>query len=232
MFERKHMSILIIKNAPHEGPGTIEDYLKKKSLPYSTEELYRREEIPDLTVFSHLVIMGGPMAVYEMDGYPHLIGEDQVIKEFIQAGKSVLGICLGAQMIAHALGARVYPGSVAEVGWYSVHITPEGMDDPLFSKLAVNHSPRADVFHWHGDTFDLPADAVRIAYSESYENQAFRYGHKVYALQFHIEVTPDIIWAWFKDKKDCDMQDMMNRTENVYEDYSRRAFEFYEDFFL
>ncbi len=225
------MSVLIVKNIPAEGPGTIEEYLKKKGTPYKIVEFSKGEQAADIEGYSHLVVMGAPMAVYERDRYPYLRTEADLIRDFIERGKAVLGICLGAQMIAHALGAKVYPGGIKEIGWYRVEITPEGMGDPVFSNLSVNSTPWADVFQWHGDTFDLPEKAVRVSTSETYQNQAFRYGNSVYALQFHVEVTPEMIKEWFENEKGFDIDSMLNRTDNIYPEYYKRAMSFYENFF-
>jgi GMP synthase-like glutamine amidotransferase len=226
------MNVLIIKNIETEGPGTIEDFLREKGITYSILELYDcKAEVPDVRQYSHLVIMGGPMAVYEMEGYPFLNYEVAIIRAFMVARKPLLGICLGAQMIAHALGARVYAGRTKEIGWYTVDITDEGMKDPVFSSLSLDGSDSARVFQWHGDTFDLPREAVRLASSALYENQAFRYRDNVYALQFHIEVTPQMIREWFKDEEGFDVDEMLRQTEALYTEYHRRAFRFYEGFF-
>jgi len=226
------MNILIIKNVETEGPGTIEEFLRGKGITYSLLELYDcKAEVPDVRQYSHLVVMGGPMAVYEMDSYPFLNYEVAIIRAFMIARRSILGICLGAQMIAHALGARVYAGDSKEIGWYTVDITDEGMRDPIFSSLSIEGSNSAQVFQWHGDTFELPKDSVRLAGSDTYENQAFRYRDNVYALQFHIEVTPRMIEEWFEDEQDFNIQEILKQTESIYPEYHKRALRFYERFF-
>ena len=184
------MNVLIIKNIAVEGPGTIADYLDAEKIPSSVCELSTGGVLPGVDSFTHLLIMGGPMAVYEMDRRPYLKKEAELIEQAAKANKHILGICLGAQMIAHALGARVYAGGQKEIGWQEITLTPEGMNDPLMSTLAPDGKNAAQVFQWHGDTFDLPAGAVRLASSDFYPNQAFRYSDRVYALQFHIEVAP------------------------------------------
>ena len=232
---KKTMSVLIIKNIASEGPGTIEDYLKEKGIAYSIVDFSgcdaTEESIPDVREHSHLVIMGGPMAVYESEGLPFLHYELAIIRAFIKSGKAVLGICLGAQMIAYALKADVYAGGTQEVGWDKIEITPEGMKDPVFSALSVNGEARADVFQWHGDTFDVPAKAVRLSSSGVYENQAFRYKDNVYALQFHIEVTPAMIREWFAHEKGDTIDHMFSESDSLYPEYQRRAVKFYETFF-
>jgi GMP synthase (glutamine-hydrolysing) len=224
------MRVLIIKNVGKEGPGTIEDYLKVLRATYQIINLYEGEKAPDPSGFSHLVVMGGPMAVYEMDRYPFLKDEAVLIERAIKSELHVLGICLGAQMIAHVLGARVYPGKIKEVGWYDVTLTADGMKDTAISQLS-SEGDRARVFQWHGDTFDLPRGAVRLASSELYENQAFRYSNGVYALQFHIEVTPDIIREWFREERDFNLEEMILKTERLFQPYHRRAKNFYSKFF-
>src|SRR4030066_1043434 len=227
------MSVLIIKNTVTEGPGTIEDYLIEKGVEYSIADLFDcKTEMPDIRRYSHLVIMGGPMAVYEMEGYGFLSYEAAMIWAFIKTGRPVLGICLGAQMIAYSVNSDVYKGGTKEIGWYKVAISDEGMKDPAFSALALPDEKSAEVFQWHGDTFDLPAKAVRLASSEAYPNQAFRYGNNVYALQFHIEVTPAIVNEWFKDEKGVAIEDMLRKTEEVYPEYRKRALRFYDNFFI
>jgi len=226
------MSVLIIKNIKSEGPGTIEDFLKEKGTAYSIIDLSDcKTEIPDMRNYSHLVVMGGPMAVYEMDDHSFLSYEAAMIRAFIKTGRPVLGICLGAQMIAYALGAKVYPGAVKETGWYEARITEEGMKDPAFSALSINGGPFTEVFQWHGDTFDLPQKAVRTAFSDKYENQSFRYGDNIHALQFHIEVTPEIIREWFKDEKGEDIDNMLKQSDIIFPEYHKRALKFYEKFF-
>lgn len=228
------MSVLIIKNIASEGPGTIEDYLKAQGMKYlilDFSDCSATGRIPDIRDFTHLVLMGGPMAVYESEGQPFFHYEVAMTRSFIKSGKSVLGICFGAQIIAHALKADVYAGGTQEVGWDRVEITPEGMGDPVFSALSVNGEPRAEVFQWHGDTFDLPARAVRLSSSGVYENQAFRYKDNVYALQFHIEVTPAIIREWFAAEKGDKIARMFSDSDSLYPEYHRRAFAFYDKFF-
>jgi GMP synthase (glutamine-hydrolysing) len=223
------MQVLIIKNVFTEGPGTIADYLRAEKIPATLCDLSIGDVVPDPGPFTHLLIMGGPMAVYEMDQYPYLKNEARLIEEAIKANKHVLGVCLGAQMVAHALGARVYAGGQKEIGWHEIAITPDGMKDPLMSSLALDGRSAAQVFQWHGDTFDLPAGAVRLASSDLYPNQAFRYADRVYALQFHIEVTPKIVFDWLKDEKG--VEGVNAESNRLFEPYHMRAMNFYKKFF-
>ncbi len=232
VFVQLKMNVLILKNVANEGPGTIQEYLEQTGSAFEILDMYDcRSEVPDVRSHSHLVVMGGPMAVYDMDNYPYLSIETAIIRAFILSKKPVLGICLGAQLVAHALGANVYPGGKQEIGWYSVDLSPEGMSDPVMSSISVEGSAVAEVFQWHGDTFDLPGKAVRLATSQEFENQAFRYNNNVYALQFHIEVTPDIIREWFAEKEDIDSGVMVDHALSIYREYRARAEKFYERFF-
>jgi GMP synthase-like glutamine amidotransferase len=231
-FQISKMNVLIIKNVASEGPGTIEDFLKESEMPYSILDFYDcKAEVPDLRAHSHLIVMGGPMAVYDVDEHAFLSMELAMIRTFIRIKKPVLGICLGAQMIAYALGAEVYRGEKSEIGWDKVDITPEGMNDPLLSTIAVNNEPYAEVFQWHGDTFDLPKDSVRLSSSPVYKNQAFRYKDNVYGLQFHVEVTPGIIREWFAQEQGDTIDEMFRQSDKIYPEYHERAKKFYEKFF-
>ncbi|MEW6409025.1 MAG: type 1 glutamine amidotransferase [Nitrospirota bacterium] len=228
------MSVLIIKNIITEGPGTIEDFLREQGIPFSIIELGSGEIPPPLKGFDTLIVMGGPMGVYEMDRYPHLMVESRIIREAINRNMKILGICLGAQMIAYCLGAEVYPGPEKEIGWYDIEITGDGLKDLPMRKIAIHPMVRDfwrrfKVFHWHSDTFDIPLDAVLLARSELYKNQAFRYRDNVYGFQFHIEVTRDMLLEWFKNSPEIDR--IIEETEKIYEEYIGRAMNFYKVFF-
>lgn len=227
------MSVLILKNVSTEGPGTIEDFLREQGIPYRIVEL-EKEAVPHPDEFDTLVMMGGPMSVNEEEIYPYIKRERELVKEFIAGGKRVFGVCLGAQIMAKALGAEVYVGPEKEIGWYEIELTEDGIRDPLMKKLAVH--PRAGdfwkrfrVFHWHGETFDVPSGAVRLAKSALYPNQAFRYGNNAYAFQFHIEVKKEMIYEWLKDEP-VDRDELRKLTEAIYEDYAGRAMNFYKAF--
>lgn len=227
------MPVLILKNINAEGPGTIEDFLLGHRISYRVVEL-GRETIPAAEGFDALVMMGGPMSVNEEDIYPYLKKEFELTREFIGKGKKVFGVCLGAQIMAKALGAKVYVGPQKEIGWYDIELTDEGVNDPLMRKLLSDRQAgvpaMAKVFQWHGETFDIPAGAARIASSGIYPNQAFKYGSNAYAFQFHIEVKKEMIYEWLKDEP-VDMDTIRQQTEALYEDYLQRAVRFYEGFF-
>lgn len=228
------MSVLILKNVESEGPGTIEDFLRDSGIRYRVVEIYR-DKLPNSEDVRMLIILGGPMSVNETDRYPFITAEETLVREFIAKGKEVLGICLGAQIMAKALGARVYPGPEKEIGWHDIELSGEGIKDPLMNRLAL-HPKAGDfwrkfkVFHWHGETFDIPAGAERLAKSSLYNNQAFRYGRKAYAFQFHIEVKKETIYEWLKNEP-VDMDRIRRETEAFYDDYSGRAANFYRTFF-
>ncbi len=186
------MNVLVIKHVEIEGPGLIEDCLKQGNIPHQILTLETGLLLPKLDRFTHVVILGGPMNVYEEDRYPFLRVEDLFIKEAIQRGKSILGICLGAQLIAKALGAKVFKAPAKEIGWRDVSLTRIASIDPLFSQLPK----RFWVFQWHEDTFEIPHSAILIATSAHVPHQAFRYGENVYGLQFHLEVTQQMIHEW------------------------------------
>jgi len=228
------LSVLIIKNIATEGPGTIEEFLKQKEIPFTIVDLSSGEIPPSLEEFDTLVIMGGPMAIYEFDKYPHLVTGSRLIREAINREIRVLGICLGCQMVAYCLGAEVYPGSEKEIGWYHIELTGDGLRDPLMRQLAAHPKVgdfwrRFKVFHWHGDTFDLPLGAILLASSHLYKNQAFRYGNKVYGFQFHVEVTKNMISEWIPDITQADR--ILKETEEFCEELTGRAMNFYTKFF-
>jgi GMP synthase (glutamine-hydrolysing) len=225
------MHVLIVKNVFIEGPGTVQDHLRTESISHSIIDLSIGDPVPALDSFSHLLIMGGPMAVYEMHRYAYLANEAQLIERAIKANKHVLGVCLGAQLLAHVLGSRVYAGGAKEIGWYEVALSSDGMSDQVMSTLALPNTNAAQVFQWHGDTFDLPGDAVRLASSDLFPNQAFRYKDRVYALQFHIEVTPTIVHDWLAPEQGVDLRTITARSEKIFPAYLDRAMKFYQGFF-
>lgn len=136
------------------------------------------------------IILGGPIGVYETDRYPFLVDELHSLEKRLADNRPTLGICLGAQLVAAALGARVYPGTSKEIGWGEVHLTTQG------HASCIAHLAGKNVLHWHGDTFDLPAGAERLASTARYENQAFSYGNNVLAMQFHAEIESSRIEQW------------------------------------
>ncbi len=183
--------VLAFRHVPFEGVGRIGPLLAERGMAVEYADLYRPDApLPDISQAAALIFLGGPMSAN--DPYPYLQHEIGFIRAAVDRSQPVLGICLGAQLLARALGAPVYPSPAKEIGWFDIHPTAEAAGDPLFSVL----EPTETVFHWHGETFDLPPGASRLAYSAACPNQAFRAGRTVYGLQFHLEITPEMIADW------------------------------------
>ena len=188
--------VLIIRHVPHEPAGTLEDALNKAGLKFEYLDLYSQHPATiDYERLSGLVVLGGPMNVDEVQKYPFLADETHWIRQTVRSGVPLLGICLGSQLLAKAMGAKVYPNGIKEIGWYPLELTPQASDNRLFAGCSRNLT----VFQWHGDTFDLPAGAVHLAQSPSCRNQAFRIGQTAYGLQFHIEMTNDMVEDWLNE---------------------------------
>jgi len=222
------MSILILKNIAAEGPGTIEDFLVHNNMPYTIIDL-ARHEADSAAGYDTLVMLGGPMSVNDEYEYPYLTREMKLAEQFMKEKKKVLGVCLGAQLMAKALGAKVYPGQEKEIGWYDIKLKEAGLKDQRMAYLAPDNRS-CKVFHWHGETFDIPKGAERLAASDLYPNQAFRYGNNAYAFQFHIEVSRQMIFDWLANEP-IDMKKIELETEAYYADYADRAQSFYGSFF-
>ncbi|MCK4910428.1 MAG: type 1 glutamine amidotransferase [Thermodesulfovibrionales bacterium] len=222
------MRTAILKNISSEGPGTIAEYLDKAGLPY---DVFEPEEVPslkNLDGYDALVVLGGPMAVYEIDGHPQAEASLRLIKEALAGDMKVFGVCLGAQLLAHALGARVYKGKNKEAGWMDIGLTEEGVGDPVLSTLVDPGRLTSKVFQLHGDTFDIPQGATRLAGSEGFPNQAFKVGKEAYALQFHVEVTRSKVIEWAKDEPSLKGSAI---SDSQYEAYLERADKLYSRFF-
>jgi GMP synthase (glutamine-hydrolysing) len=187
--------LLVLQHVPHEILGTLNPLLKRSGFRIRYVNFARHPEIqPSLDGYHGLVVLGGPMSVTDTDRFPHLQTEMRLIESALKGNLPVLGICLGAQLIAKTLGARVYPNRVKEIGWYDVSPTEEGNCDPLFAEFG----PTEKIFQWHGDTFDIPRGAAHLASSALCANQAFRYDASVYGLQFHLEVDQPMIHRWLR----------------------------------
>jgi GMP synthase (glutamine-hydrolysing) len=186
------VNILVLQHIACEPPGVYEDVLRDRGATIHRVELDEGEPLPDWREFDGIVAMGGPMSAVDDDELPWLAEEKRVIAEAVRAGTPFWGVCLGVQLLAASLGARVYPGPSPEVGLLPVELTDEALRDPVFAVL-----PRELLtLQWHGDTFELPAGAVRLAGSAAYSNQAFRAGHAAYGVQFHLEVSPELARDW------------------------------------
>lgn len=177
----------MLQHHPAEPPGLLAEILEAKGFALRLWRSYEEEPLPPIP--DGLIVMGGPMGVYEQEQYPHLAAEIQLIRRAIDAQTPVLGICLGSQLIAVALGATVYPAASPEIGWYPVQLSEASRTDPLWRS-----APRQfTAFHWHGDAFPLPDGAVALASSALTPVQAFRFAQHVYGILFHLEVTPAIL---------------------------------------
>jgi GMP synthase-like glutamine amidotransferase len=183
------MRVLAFRHVPFEHLGLIAPALDAAGISWEYVDLFRGTEPPGWEDAAGFISMGGPMSAN--DDLPFLREELRILEGAVRARRPVLGVCLGSQLLARALGARVYPGA-KEIGWRPVRFTGAAANDPLFRGF---DSPET-LFHWHGETFDLPAGAVHLAWSEACRQQAFRYGVNAYGLQFHLEVTPEMIAGW------------------------------------
>jgi len=186
------MRVHILQHVFFEGPGSIAAWLADAGHTVTTTLCGENTTLPGLDAVDLLILMGGPMSVHDEHLFPWLRGEKQFVRDCIQAGRAVLGICLGAQLIAEVLGGRVYPNADKEIGWFPVRGSASGAAG-LFC-----FAEREMVFHWHGETFTLPPGATLLATSETCVNQAFQYGERVIALQFHLEATPESVAGMIK----------------------------------
>jgi GMP synthase-like glutamine amidotransferase len=186
------MRIAVLQHVEFEGPAAVADWAAGRGVPLRLFHLYRDATLPSLSDFDMLTVMGGPMSANDEARLGWLGPEIALVREAIAADKTVLGICLGAQIIAKALGARVYPGRAKEIGWFPVQRTAGS--HPFLDGLPDSFTP----FHWHGETFDLPHEAKLLAKSKITETQAFAIGRRVLALQFHLEATAESVRALLK----------------------------------
>ena len=183
------MRLHVLQHVPFEGLGHIDSWIRRRGHRLTLSRLYEGAKLPDPEAFDRLVILGGPMNIHEEAAYPWLVEEKALIKAALAAGKSAVGICLGAQLLADGLGSRVYAGSHREIGWFPVRLTAAGQRTALTEGLPAVTT----VFHWHDDTFDLPPGAVHLFESEACANQAFLLDNRILGLQFHLESTPETV---------------------------------------
>ncbi|MCF6149911.1 MAG: type 1 glutamine amidotransferase [Candidatus Kuenenia sp.] len=229
--------ILFIKHIDIEGPGTIEDFLEDNKVPYIITDLSNKDKLPELKKnFQMVVSLGGPMNVYEEEKYPFLAEENILLKEVVKRDMPFLGVCLGSQLIVKAIGGTVSKNPLKEIGFYKVTINEDGLKDDLFK----NFSGEITVYQWHGDTFSIPEGGKRLATSELCENQTVKYGRNIYGVQFHIEVTRNMIAEWadayngeLESLKGVvsDKQKMLEDYDNLKGAYLKQAERFYVNLF-
>ena len=187
--------LLVVQHVAHEILGTLNPLLKRAGFRIRYVNFARHPQAePSLDGYDGLIILGGPMSVNDTDRFVHLTTELKLIEHAMERELPVLGICLGAQLIAKTLGASVYPNEEKEIGWYDVTPRDEAEDDLILGKFGGTQK----IFQWHGDTFDIPRSAVHLASSTLCGSQAFRYGSNVYGFQFHLEVDEPMINRWLR----------------------------------
>lgn len=225
-------SALVIQHVAFEGLGTLEAVLVNRGYCISVVEApFLKERQEDSSAHDLLVVLGGPIGVYDSSIYPFLLEEMRVIEGHLGRGGAFLGICLGSQLLAHVLGARVYPGRKKEIGWSRLVLTDSGRISPL----DILEEDSVQVLHWHGDTFDLPEGSTLLASSDLYPHQAFSCGPRILGLQFHCEVTGHDLERWYvghaselgsvKGLSIKSLREDGRRYAPLLEDASRRIFE-------
>lgn len=195
-----------LQHVPFEGLGSIKPWLREAGYTITNTRFFDAPDLPDAWEIDLLVVMGGPMSVNDEDELPWLVQEKRFIRAIIEKGKPVLGICLGAQLIASSMGARVYRNTVKEIGWFPVQGIPSAAPNFRFP-------PSMRVFHWHGETFDRPTGATLLAKSEGCQHQAFQIGRSVIGLQFHLETTPESARAIVSNCRDELVRSQFVQTE-------------------
>jgi GMP synthase-like glutamine amidotransferase len=189
------MRVHVLQHVSFEGLGSIATWLEARMAKVRYTRFFESANLPKLDSIDMIIIMGGPMSVNDEDRLPWLVQEKQFVRDAVVRGTPILGICLGAQLIASAMGARVYRNPVREIGWFPVRAVPSPSGN-----LRLPHECTA--FHWHGETFDLPDGAVHLAKSEGCENQAFQLNRNVIGLQFHLETTVQSASALLENCRD------------------------------
>ncbi|MET0290859.1 MAG: gamma-glutamyl-gamma-aminobutyrate hydrolase family protein [Steroidobacteraceae bacterium] len=187
--------LIVFQHVAAEPLGTLHARIRARGHRVRFHNFQRDPDAqPNVDSYQGLIVLGGPMNVEDRHCIPHLNAELRAIEETLRQGKPVLGICLGAQLLAHVLGAPVKRHVQQEIGWYDLHTTDEGRGDPVLGHLGE----RAPVFQWHGCTFGLPSEAVQLARTDTCEQQAFRYGSNAYGFQFHLEADAPMIERWLR----------------------------------
>ena len=228
------MKVLIVQHVECEGPGYLEDFLCEKGIGYEIARMYEGEQLPD--DFDALVVLGGPMNVYEEERYPDLKSLNKTIRNFATEGGHYLGFCLGGQLLAKALGAKVRKNHTREIGNFEILLTEKGVEDPLFKGFG-RFFPALE---WHGDTFEIPEGAIKLAESKLCSNQTFRFKN-AYGLQFHLETTTGMMEEWTDvyadelNEEGIDAAVMLKETEkkgDIYRGLSNQLFTNFFSYFL
>lgn len=184
---------MVFQHVPYEPLGTLDPLIRQHRHRIRYVNFSRENgTIPDLSSYDALIVLGGPMNVDQTDDYPFLLTEIKAIQQALAAKMPILGICLGSQLLAAALGSTVYSAKEKELGWYKLQPTSQGASDPLIQHWQDEET----IFQWHSYTFDLPKDAIHLVKNEACPNQAYRYSDNAYGFQFHLEITADLIERW------------------------------------
>jgi GMP synthase-like glutamine amidotransferase len=231
---KNKLTIQVFQHVPFEGLGCIAEWIRENNHRVNYTRFYEKDyQLPETGEFDWLIIMGGPMGVYDEALYPWLTVEKEFIRNTIGKGKTVIGICLGSQLIAQVLGTGVYPNKQKEIGWFNVKLTKEAKTLPIFSDFDNEFT----VFHWHGDTYDLPAGSIHLLSSKVCSHQAYLFNDKVLGLQFHLEVTVQSLREMLENGKHelveseniQSANQILKHTENI-ETNNRKMFQILEYF--
>lgn len=229
------MNVLVIRNLPFPSKSTVETFLINKNIPHTLIQPLQGDNIPDTRPYDTLVILGGLMGAYEGDQYSFINEEIKLAKDFILSEKKTLGLCLGAQIMASSLGAKVYKGNNKEIGWCNLKIEDHILYDDRIKLISKDTKTEKQekvmkVLNWHGDTFDLPDNVELLGSTNQYKHQGFKYKDNAYALQFHLEVTEEMINDWIKATK-IDPTIIKKETQTYLTEFQERANAFYKSFF-
>ncbi|MBN3040945.1 MAG: type 1 glutamine amidotransferase [Candidatus Omnitrophica bacterium] len=212
--------VFILKHIDIEGPGIFSNFLNLTGLRTEIYEVYECQSMPGLDSCRGILVMGGPMNVYELDQYPFLKKEEDFLKDAIGRKIPIIGICLGAQILAKINGARIYRSEEKEIGWHKVYLTADGRKDPLFQGLQESMT----VFQWHEDTFDIPENGLLLAKGKKVKNQALRFSDYAWGLQYHPEITSALIRSWVKKSGEkLDLKKMMQDYFSHQDIYLKQA---------
>jgi GMP synthase (glutamine-hydrolysing) len=219
--------VYVVKHVEDEGPGLLGDYFTHLGWEMTVLDAFRGDPLPEsLDSAAGVVILGGPMNVYEEKAYPFLLAEEHFIKKVLSEEVPFLGVCLGGQLLAKSCGAAVTKSPHEEKGWFDVELTEAGRRDTLFRGL----SDILPIFQWHQDTFDVPEGAVLLATARLCRNQAFRMGNVAYGLQFHPEMTPKMVKSWAEKEPTPDVGSVVEKSEEHWTGFKEQSMIVFENF--